>query len=156
MTLRRQVAAGTILLAGIAGMAGCEDAAKKSVVRAPVPHSTITAVKQGSTPAAPAATIATDNTPIRLELAPLPGFAHKRRSLVMLATTLPGTKEDLIARVEQKFASGEQNYKAGHLDAARKDFDEAVDPMLGGGYDLESDPKLSALVHRILHTAQFE
>src|SRR5713101_4982133 len=152
MTLRRQVSAGAILLAGIAGIAGCEDAAKKSAVRAPVPHSTITAVKQGSTPAAPAATIATDNTPIRLELAPLPVFAHKRRSLAMLAAAQRGTKEDLIARVEQKFASGEQNYKAGHLDAARKDFDEAVDWMLESGYDLNGDPKLSELFHRVVDT----
>src|SRR6266478_2391180 len=152
MTLRRQVSAGAILLAGIAGIAGCEDAAKKSAARAPVPHSTITAVKQGSTPAPPAATIATDNTRIRLELAPLPVFTPKRRSLVMLAATLRGTKEDLIARVEQKFTSGEQNYKAGHLEAARKDFDEAVDWMLESGYDLNSDPKLSELFHRVVDT----
>src|SRR5260370_5667454 len=135
MTLRRQVAAGTILLAGIAGMAGCEDAAKKSVVRAPVPHSTITAVKQGSTPAAPAATIATDNPPIRLELAPLPVFAHKRRSLVMLAAALRGTKDGFIARAAQKFASGGQNYKRAHLDSARQDFDEALDPVLQSDSD---------------------
>ncbi len=134
-------------------MAGCEDAAKKSVVRAPVPRSTVTAVKQGNAPASPAtATIATDNTPILLELAPLPVFAPKRRSLVMFAPTLHGTKKDLIARVEQKFASGEQNYKAGHLEAARKDFDEAVDSMLESGYDLNSDPKLSELFHRVVDT----
>ncbi len=134
-------------------MAGCEDAAKKSVVRAPVLRSTVTAVKQGNAPASPAtATIATDNTPILLELAPLPVFAPKRRSLVMFAPTLHGTKKDLIARVEQKFASGEQNYKAGHLEAARKDFDEAVDSMLESGYDLNGDPKLSELFHRVVDT----
>ena len=154
MTFRSQVAAGAILLAGIAGMAGCEDAAKKSVVRAPVPGSTITTVKQGNAPAAPAATTsATNNHPIRLELAPLPVFASKRRSLVLFAPAAQqGTKEDLIAQVEQKFASGEQNYKAGHLEAARKDFDEAVDWMLESGYDLNSDPKLSELFHRVVDT----
>ena len=156
MTLRRQVAAAAILLAGIAGMAGCEDAAKKSVARAPVPRSTITTVKQGSAPATPAiaadTVIATDNNPIRLQLAPLPLFAPKRRSLVMLPPTLGRSKEELIARVEQKFASGEQNYKAGHLEAARKDFDEAVDWMLESGYDLNSDPKLSELFRRVVDT----
>ncbi|HXN53717.1 MAG TPA: transglycosylase SLT domain-containing protein [Candidatus Acidoferrum sp.] len=147
MTLRSQVAAGAILLAGIAGMAGCEDAAKKSVARAPVPRSTITAVKHGSTSAT---AIATDNTPVRLQLVPLPVFAPGRRSLAMLPPTLRGGKEDLIARVEQKFASGEQNYKAGHLEAARKDFDEAVDWMLESGYDLNGDAKLSELFHRVV------
>ena len=153
MTLRRQVAAGAILLSGIAGVAGCEDAAKKSVARAPVPGSTITTVKQGNVPAALApGTIAADNHPIRLEIPPLPVFAPKRRSLVLFAPTQQGTKQDLIARVEQKFASGEQNYKAGHLEAARKDFDEAVDWMLESGYDLNSDPKLSELFHRVVDT----
>jgi len=147
MTLRRQVAAGAILLSGIAGVAGCEDAAKKSVVRAPVPA---TAVRQESAPAAPK--VAADNRPAHLELAPLPISSRKQRPLVMLATTRQGTKQDLIARVEQKFASGEQNYKAGHLEAARKDFDEAVDWMLESGYDLNSDPKLSELFHRVVDT----
>jgi len=128
-------------------MAGCEDAAKKSVARAPVPRSTITAVKHGSTSAT---AIATDNTPVRLQLVPLPVFAPGRRSLAMLPPTLRGGKEDLIARVEQKFASGEQNYKAGHLEAARKDFDEAVDWMLESGYDLNGDAKLSELFHRVV------
>src|SRR5260370_7987373 len=70
----------------------------------------------------------------------------------MLPARLGGSKEELIARVEQKFASGEQNYKAGHLEAARKDFDEAVDAMLESGYDLNGDPKLSELFHRVLGT----
>src|SRR5260370_29137442 len=82
----------------------------------------------------------------------MPIFAPKRRSLVMLPAGLGGSKEELIARVEQKFASGEQNYKAGHLEAARKDFDEAVDSMLESGYDLNSDPKLSELFHRVVDT----
>ena len=64
----------------------------------------------------------------------------------------PGGKEYLIAQVEEKFAAGEQNYKAGHLEAARKDFDDAVDWMLESGYDPNSDPKLSELFHRVVDT----
>src|SRR5258706_1833005 len=90
--------------------------------------------------------------PVRLHLPPLPVFAPKRRSLLMLPPPLRGSKEELVARVEQKFASGEQNYKAGHLEAARKDFDEAVDWMLESGYDLNGDAKLSELVHRVVDT----
>src|SRR5262249_39290578 len=65
---------------------------------------------------------------------------------------VPGGKQYLIARVEEKFASGEQNFKAGHLEAARKDFDEAVDWLLESGYDPNSDPQLSALFHRVVDT----
>jgi membrane-bound lytic murein transglycosylase D len=35
------------------------------------------------------------------------------------------------------------NYRAGHLDAARLDFDSAVDLMLTSGMDLKSDPQLA-------------
>src|SRR5256714_181288 len=58
----------------------------------------------------------------------------------------------LIAHVQQKLALGEQNYKAGHLEAARKDFDAAVDLMLESGYDLNGDPKLNELFHRVVDT----
>jgi len=155
MTLRRQVVAGAILLAGIAwSAAGCEDAAKKPVARAAVPRSTITAVNEGNAPATPANPTAPviDNAPTRLQLAPLPIFTPKRRSLAMLPPAVGGSKEELVARVERKFASGEQNYKAGHLEAARKDFDEAVDWMLESGYDLNGDGKLSELFHRVVDT----
>jgi membrane-bound lytic murein transglycosylase D len=148
MNSRSQVAAGAVLLAGIAGMAGCEDAAKKTVVRAPVPAATL---RQETAPVE-ANKVVADKRPAPLELPPLPVFAPKRRSLILLAATVRGTKEDLIARVEQRFASGEQNFKAGHLEAARKDFDEAVDWMLESGYDLNVDPKLSELFHRVVDT----
>jgi membrane-bound lytic murein transglycosylase D len=157
MNSRSQAIAGAILLGGVAWIAaGCEDAAKKSVARGPVPHSTITALNQESapptTPAASNTAIARDHSPIPVQLAPLPVFTPKRRPLAMLPPALAGSKEELVARVEQKFASGEQNYKAGHLEAARKDFDEAVDWMLESGYDLNGDAKLSELFHRVVDT----
>jgi membrane-bound lytic murein transglycosylase D len=62
----------------------------------------------------------------------------------------------LIQTVEAKFASGEQNYKAGHLEAARKDFDEAVDDLLQSGYDPNSDPQLSEVFHRIVDAVYTE
>jgi peptidoglycan lytic transglycosylase D len=62
------------------------------------------------------------------------------------------SKEALIRSVEEKFASGEQNYKAGHLEAARKDFDQAMDELLASPYDLGSDPQLSELFHRMVDT----
>ena len=149
MTARRQISFGTIFLSGVLGLTGgCEDAAKKPVAHTPVAGSTITAIKPGSAPSlAPKVASAQAS----LELPPLP-VAPKRRALVLLPPTLPGTRSDLVARVEQKFASGEQNYKAGHLEAARKDFDDAVDAMLESGYDLNGDPKLSELFHRVVDT----
>lgn len=125
------------------------------MVHAAVPGSTLTPVRQDA-PATPARTpntvVAADKPSVPLQLPPLPVFAPKRRSLLLLPPALRGSKEELIARVEQKFASGEQNYKAGHLEAARKDFDDAVDWLLESGYDLNGDAKLSELFHRVVDT----
>src|SRR5882762_9676036 len=151
MTPRSQIAAGAILLVGIAGIIGCEDGAKKPV-HAVVPGSSIMPLKQGAPATRSIATGATENTSSPTQLPPLPVFAPKRRALLMLPPAQRGSKEELIARVEQKFSSGEQNYKAGHLEAARKDFDEAVDWMLESGYDLNADAKLSELFHRVVDT----
>jgi len=51
--------------------------------------------------------------------------------------------QQLIGRVEQTYRSGVENYRAGHLEAARADFDSAVDQMLTSGLDLKGDPQLS-------------
>jgi len=75
-----------------------------------------------------------------------------RRNMIWLTTPVTDPRQVLIRRVEEKFASGEQNYKAGHLEAARKDFDDAVDWMLQSGYDPNSDPQLSELFHRVVDT----
>jgi membrane-bound lytic murein transglycosylase D len=51
--------------------------------------------------------------------------------------------EQLISRVEGTYRSGVENYRGGHLDAARADFDAAVDLMTTSGLDLKSDSQLS-------------
>ena len=49
----------------------------------------------------------------------------------------------LIAKAEASYQSGVANYNANRLDAARQDFDFAVDTMLSSGMDLKDDPQLS-------------
>ena len=49
----------------------------------------------------------------------------------------------LIQQVDRSYRSGVQNYRGGHLDAARSDFDYAVDLMLTSGLDIKGDPTLS-------------
>jgi membrane-bound lytic murein transglycosylase D len=51
--------------------------------------------------------------------------------------------QQLINRVEQTYRTGVDNYRAGHLEAARQDFDSAVDIMLTSGMDLKGDPQLA-------------
>ncbi len=131
MKLRLYLATGAILVSG--GLSGCEDAGKKPV--------------QARVPAlAPKATAAAQAPP---ELPALP-LANPARRFVSLLPPVPAGKDYLIQKVQEKFASGEQNFKAGHLEAARKDFDDAVDWMLESGYDPNGDPRLSELFHRVV------
>jgi membrane-bound lytic murein transglycosylase D len=141
MVYRIQASTGALLLAGfMCFTAGCEDAAKKPV-RARVNAPALTP----NTASLPAR-----QTPAELPVLPLGGSPS--RPLRALTPQIPSGKEYLIEKVEERFASGEQNYKAGHLDAARKDFDDAVDWMLESGYDLNGDARLSELFHRVTDT----
>jgi len=51
--------------------------------------------------------------------------------------------QQLIEQAEKNYHSGVDNYTAGRLDAARADFDLAVDTMLASGLDLKADPALA-------------
>jgi membrane-bound lytic murein transglycosylase D len=136
MRPKLQIGLYAMLLAGMLLAAGCEDAAKHGV--------------QAHVPAlAPAHAAAAQ---VSAEIGELPPRNFSPELTIALTPRVPSGLEYLIAQVEEKFASGEQNYKAGHLEAARHDFDDAVDWMLESGYDPNSDPKLSALFHRVVDT----
>ena len=57
---------------------------------------------------------------------------------------------DLIARVEKEYQAGQENYRAGHLEAAKQNFDSAFDQLLGSGFDLQSDDRLETELNRIV------
>src|SRR5271155_1146253 len=57
---------------------------------------------------------------------------------------------DLIARVEKEYQAGQDNYQAGHLEAAKLNFDSAFNQLLGSGFDLQSDDRLEQELDRIL------
>jgi membrane-bound lytic murein transglycosylase D len=137
MRQKLQTLLRTALFTGIAVAAGgCEDAAKNGV--------------QARVPALAPVHTAAAQVPATVGELPLPKLSPEW--LAAMALRVPSPKDYLIAQVEAKFASGEQNYKAGHLEAARHDFDEAVDWLLTSGYDPNSDPKLSELFHRVVDT----
>ena len=59
------------------------------------------------------------------------------------AATRAARVQQLINKAEAAYRSGVDNYRAGHLDAARLDFDSAVDLMLTSGMDLKADQQLA-------------
>jgi len=52
-------------------------------------------------------------------------------------------EQQIIRRAQDAYESGVNNYRAGRLEAARSDFDAAVDTMLTSGLDLKGDAQLS-------------
>src|SRR5271170_1974162 len=137
MRQKLQVALYAMLLAGLMlATGGCEDAAKHGV--------------QSHVPALAPVHAAASQVPATIGELPLRKLSPEW--LAAMALRVPSPKEYLIAQVEAKFASGEQNYKAGHLEAARRDFDDAVDWMLESGYDVNGDAKLNELFHRVVDT----
>jgi len=130
------VCAGVCVLV-LASLAGCEDAGKRPV--------------QAHVPALDPPAAAAQQKPTDF-LGNLPVRDFKAQPLISLAQPVPGGIPYLIEKVKEKFAAGEANYKAGHLAAARRDFDDAVDWMLESGYDPNSNPQLSELFHHVTDT----
>jgi membrane-bound lytic murein transglycosylase D len=136
MSRRAQLAA--VFIAAALGLFGCEDAERKPVQVRP-------------------AALAPQPQPAPQEnlLPPvegLPTASQDASSLIPLGPQPPGGVDYLTARVEEEFRLGEQEYRAGHLEKARRDFDQAVDWMLQSGYDLDADARLQQLFQRVVDT----
>jgi len=134
---KRRVRAGltgcTVL--AMVWLTGCDDAAKKPVqAGAKVPAVVPTAAKAAS--------------PDPVESLPLGRYTPA----VSLLQPIPGGIDYLITLVQEKFAAGEANFRAGHLAAARRDFDDSVDWILESGYDPNSDPRLRDLFQHVTDT----
>jgi membrane-bound lytic murein transglycosylase D len=55
----------------------------------------------------------------------------------------------IIAEAEKAYEAGQADYKAGHMDAAKQDFNRAVDVLMQGPVDIKSDERLQAEFDRI-------
>jgi membrane-bound lytic murein transglycosylase D len=118
----------------VVGLAGCEDSAKTRVQVRPAQI------------ALPAQEPAPASLPLNTQ--------HK--VVTPLPPQAPDGPERLAADAQAAFDAGEQDFKAGHLVKAREEFDEAVDELLASGYDLDADPRLGSLYHRIIDTVSLD
>lgn len=94
-------------------------------------------------------------TPQRIDTSHLP-FSRNSGGWVSLLPPPAGAADMLATFAKAQFDAGQQEYQAGHLGAARNDFDAALDAMLASGLDLEHDAKLASLYHQILDTVSAE
>ena len=70
-------------------------------------------------------------------------------------TTQPGNNsykvQQLITNAERSYKSGVTNYQNGRLEAARTDFDFAVDMLLTSGMDVKTEPLLAEEIEHLLN-----
>jgi membrane-bound lytic murein transglycosylase D len=123
-------------------LAGCDDATRNAAqVRPPEIKAA-----PGQTAQAPSASV----------LFPLP-FLPKPGHTISLLGPPPESGLDLVLSYAQWFfEAGQQDFRAGHLAKARREFDLSVDTLIGSGYDIKSDPRLTAAFHRIVETISSE
>jgi membrane-bound lytic murein transglycosylase D len=57
---------------------------------------------------------------------------------------------ELIAQVEKEYRAGQENYAAGHLEAAKQNFDRAFNLLLGSNLDIRSDDRLQTEFDKVL------
>src|SRR5467141_4073194 len=126
---------GLLLAAGmLAGLMGCEDSVRHPVQVHPI-QTAPPAVREFSPPPDPL---------------PLGTIRGKTTPLVVFA---PDGIEWLAARSQAAFDAGEQDFRAGHLEQARQEFDQALDQLLASGFDLDADLRLGDLYRHIVETA---
>ncbi|PYX91254.1 MAG: hypothetical protein DMG71_20645 [Acidobacteria bacterium] len=56
----------------------------------------------------------------------------------------------LVNQVEKEYQAGQDNYNAGHLEAAKQNFDRAFNLLLGSNLDIRSDARLQSEFDKIL------
>jgi len=123
------VAAGVCL-----SLAGCEESAKKPAQVHP---------PQIAVPVQEAS------------LAPLP-INSEHRIVPALDLQAPDGAQQLARDAQAAFDAGEQDFRAGHLEKARQEFDTALDELLTSGLDLDSEPQLGSLYRHIIDTVSLD
>ena len=86
---------------------------------------------------------------------PLP-LDPRRERVTPLMIYAPNGIQWLAARTQAVFDAGEQDFRAGRLGKARDEFDQALDQILGSGFDIDAAPRLSDLYRHIVETVNVD
>ncbi len=124
---------------------GCQTARKPATLLPPASAPALSAATQ-ETPTRSAAT--TDPVAVKseetTEQKPAPADASPS------ATPAPDPVADLIAQAEKEYQAGLDNYHAGKADAAKQNFDNAMNALLGSNLDIRSDDRLQQEFDRVV------
>src|SRR5579859_750663 len=123
-----------ILAAGLISLVACE---RKDTKKSAQPATQAMAPSIQQTVATP---VALSKTP--LEQTPAPTQAQQPEK--------PDPVPGMIADAEKAMAAGQEDYKAGHLVAAKQDFNHAVDILMQGPVEIKSDARLQQEFDKII------
>lgn len=111
-------------------LAGCDDSARRPIEA----HTVQIAVPPQAEIVQP--------LPIETHAAPVPDVAPVK----------PNGIDALVAQSTAAFDAGEVDFRAGHLDKARDEFDQSLDMLLSSGFDVDNEPRLNDLYHKIVES----
>src|SRR5574341_1623986 len=114
MTLRKPYLLVPVLGGLALGLSSCETTESKRKTATPPPGATAPALQAAAMPAPP----------------PKPQAKPAPKA---------DPVETLIAQAEKEYQAGQENYRAGQLDAAKQNFDRAVTLLLEGPVPVRSD-----------------
>src|SRR5207302_4097993 len=142
------LAAGAVLC-----LAGCEDSAKKVATYHP-PVIQAATVQQPNVPAKakpnlPANGQSNPPTKAVAKIGALPLVPSRGRT-AFLALMRPDAVDRLAEQVRALFTAGGQEAKASHNEAAKQDYDRALDLLLASGFNFGKEPQLSKLFNEIM------
>jgi membrane-bound lytic murein transglycosylase D len=129
-----------ILIIAALALVSCDSTETKKSARPPVqamaPTVTLSTGPQQSAPSTPTAPAPS--------AAPSPETPKSQQA--QPAAQQPQEKADpvpaIIAEAEKAYQAGQEDYKAGHMDAAKQDFNHAVDILMQGPVDVKADDRL--------------
>src|ERR1700682_6099175 len=128
---------GLLLAASmLAGLIGCENSVQHAVQVHPIQ-------------------IAPQAVQESLPSLPLPLDPRRERATPLMIDA-PNGIQWLAARTQTVFDAGEQDFRAGRLGKARDEFDQALDQILGSGFDIDAAPRLGDLYRHIVETVNVD
>jgi membrane-bound lytic murein transglycosylase D len=146
----------TVALVVLLLASGCQTAQKPVSLLPPGSVPSLSAFAAPAPAASAGSAAAPQPRPAQTQKAVEPAAASKQASSTA-ASSAPSSQSsssdpvgDLVVRVEKEYQAGLANYQAGNADAAKKNFDNAFNALLGSNLDVRSDDRLQKEFDRVV------
>jgi membrane-bound lytic murein transglycosylase D len=132
---------------------GCQTAQKPASLLPPAAAPTLSVKSTSGAATSVAAKQAPEPAPLAVHPAASPQADQTAEPKAPAATSsgpAPDPIADLIAQVDKEYQAGLDNYHAGKPEAAKQNFDNAMNALLGSNLDIRSDDRLQQEFDRVV------